>query len=41
MESKKPITDILHSMPADLNIALNSNKPALERWESLTPLAQN
>ena len=41
MESKKPITDILHSMPADLNIALNSSKSALERWESLTPLAQN
>lgn len=41
MESKKTLTDILHSMPADLNIALNSNKSALERWESLTPLAQN
>ena len=41
MENKKPITDILHSMPADLNIALNSNQFALERWESLTPLAQN
>lgn len=30
-----------HSLPSDLKKALASNKPALERWESLTPLARN
>lgn len=32
---------MLHTMPADLNKALKSDKSALERWESLTPLAKN
>ena len=32
---------VAHKMPADLRQALLSNKVALERWESLTPLARN
>ncbi len=32
---------VVHDMPADLQKALTSDKTALERWESLTPLARN
>lgn len=32
---------VVHEMPTDLRKALRSNKAALERWESLTPLARN
>ena len=31
----------VHKMPADLSKALTANKPALEKWEGLTPLARN
>lgn len=31
----------VHEMPADLLKALTSDKLALEKWESLTPLARN
>lgn len=40
--NKKEITGgIVHKMPADLQKALISDKSALEKWESLTPLARN
>lgn len=32
---------VVHALPADLQKALLSNKPALEIWEGLTPLARN
>lgn len=31
----------VHHLPDDLRTALVSNKSALEKWESLTPLARN
>lgn len=31
----------VHKIPADLQVALVSDGTALERWESLTPLARN
>lgn len=31
----------LHTLPLDLKNTLYSNKHALEKWVSLTPLAQN
>lgn len=31
----------VHVLPADLKKALVSDKAALEKWESLTPLARN
>jgi len=31
----------VHKMPDDLKKALVSNKPALQKWQSLTPLARN
>lgn len=31
----------VHELPADLSKALQSNKEALKKWESLTPLARN
>lgn len=31
----------VHEMPADLQKAFLANKAALEKWESLTPLARN
>lgn len=30
-----------HAMPTDLNKSLSSNKKALSKWQSLTPLARN
>lgn len=32
---------VVHELPADLKKALKSDKEALEKWESLTPLARN
>jgi len=32
---------VVHDVPADLHKALISDKPALEQWEDLTPLARN
>jgi hypothetical protein len=32
---------VAHQMPTDLRNALLSNETALEKWESLTPLARN
>ena len=31
----------VHELPADLRKALSASKEALEKWESLTPLARN
>ncbi len=31
----------VHELPADLSEALQSNKDALKKWESLTPLSRN
>ncbi|MCA9380744.1 YdeI/OmpD-associated family protein [Candidatus Dojkabacteria bacterium] len=31
----------VHNLPSDLKKALSSNKSALAKWESLTPLARN
>lgn len=32
---------VVHKMPDDLREALTSDNKALEKWESLTPLARN
>lgn len=32
---------VVHELPADLRAALSSDTEALEKWESLTPLARN
>ena len=32
---------VAHKVPADLKGALSSDSKALEKWESLTPLARN
>jgi len=32
---------VVHEVPSDLHKALASNKSALLKWESLTPLARN
>lgn len=41
MTTKEITGGVVHEMPADLRKALISNELALERWESLTPLARN
>ncbi|MBN1780945.1 YdeI/OmpD-associated family protein [bacterium] len=38
---KKIATGVVHDIPADLREILNSDKVALELWESITPLARN
>jgi uncharacterized protein YdeI (YjbR/CyaY-like superfamily) len=38
---KKISTGVVHKVPADLRLALASDKKALAAWESLTPLARN
>lgn len=32
---------VVHELPADMRKALLANKSALQKWESLTPLARN
>lgn len=32
---------VVHDMPSDLRGALSSDSKALQKWESLTPLARN
>jgi len=32
---------VVHKVPVDLKNALTTDKSALEKWESLTPLARN
>jgi hypothetical protein len=41
MLTKKIIGGVAHEVPADLKKALLANKVALQKWESLTPLARN
>lgn len=32
---------VAHKVPSDLRAALKANRSALEKWQSLTPLARN
>lgn len=41
MITNKISAGVTHQVPADLKRALTSDKAALEKWESLTPLARN
>ncbi len=41
MPKQQIATGVVHELPADLRKALLSDETALERWESLTPLARN
>lgn len=41
MSPQKISEGTAHTMPADLRKALTGDKAALEKWESLTPLARN
>lgn len=41
MTAKEVSGGTAHEIPADLRKALLSDKSALEKWESLTPLARN
>ena len=38
---KKISTGVAHELPTDLKKSLSSDAPALEAWESLTPLSRN
>lgn len=38
---KKVAAGVVHSVPTDIREALTSNPDALERWNSLTPIARN
>jgi hypothetical protein len=39
--SKKVSDGVAHKVPDDLRKALTADKRALDKWESLTPLARN
>jgi hypothetical protein len=41
MVTKEITGGVVHDMPADLRKALSLDKLALEKWDSLTPLARN
>lgn len=41
MTNTKILGGTVHTLPPDLKKALTSSKPALAKWESLTPLARN
>lgn len=42
MPSNKPtISEFMHTIPEDLAELLKSNKELKEKWDKLTPLAQN
>jgi uncharacterized protein YdeI (YjbR/CyaY-like superfamily) len=41
MPRKEIATGVVHGVPADLREALLADRPALECWEDLTPLARN
>lgn len=41
MAIKEISAGVVHELPTDLKKALLSNQTALEKWESLTPLARN
>lgn len=41
MSNPKISEGTAHKLPADMKAALAADKPALTKWESLTPLARN
>lgn len=41
MDKRQVSGGTVHELPTDLAKALKANKPALEKWESLTPLSRN
>lgn len=41
MAQKVISSGVVHQLPPDLHKALTSDSSALEKWESLTPLARN
>jgi len=41
MKKQEISSGTVHTLPPDLKKALSSSKPALAKWQSLTPLARN
>jgi len=41
MSTKRITGGTVHPLPTDLKKALSADRAALEKWESLTPLARN
>ena len=41
MASDRIATGVVHDVPADLKVALRTDRRALVLWEGLTPLARN
>ena len=41
MTKKTIATGVVHSVPADLRLALQASSATLEKWNNLTPLARN
>lgn len=41
MSTRKISDGVVHDLPTDLRKALAENNEALQKWESLTPLARN
>jgi uncharacterized protein YdeI (YjbR/CyaY-like superfamily) len=41
MAQKITSKKIMHTLPKDLKVALDTNPKILKKWESLTPLARN
>lgn len=41
MTTQSIIGGVVHQVPEDLAEALKADKPALERWHDITPLARN
>lgn len=41
MSTNKLALGVVHDMPSDLRIALESDESVAERWEDLMPLARN
>ncbi len=41
MTKQEILGGTVHTLPSDIRTALSSSKPALAKWQSLTPLARN
>lgn len=41
MAKQEILGGTVHTLPPDIRTALSSSKPALAKWQSLTPLARN
>jgi uncharacterized protein YdeI (YjbR/CyaY-like superfamily) len=41
MSTKKAVSSFMHKVPKDLVSTLKSHKDVYEKWQKLTPLAQN